>query len=114
MKTCFISAPVNIDLSVLRSVLQSKNIRAIMPFELEITGSNFREQIETAIRKADFFVAVLTKESSANVFFELGYDQINFSLHRRKNPRAESRRRGADFRHRPHRVRRAGLASTCD
>jgi hypothetical protein len=44
-----------------------------MPFELEITGANFREQIEIAIRKADFFIAVLTKNSNSNVFFELGY-----------------------------------------
>ena len=73
MKKCFISAPVNVDLGVLRSVLESKGIQAVMPFELEIVGSNFREQIEHAIRKADFFIAVLSKSSSANVFFELGF-----------------------------------------
>jgi nucleoside 2-deoxyribosyltransferase len=74
MKTCFISAPVNVDLSVLRSVLRSKGIEAVLPFELEITGANFREQIEKAIRKADFLIAVLTGNiGNANVFFELGY-----------------------------------------
>lgn len=73
MKTCFISAPVNLDLSVLRSVLRSKGIATILPFELEITGANFRAQIEKAIQKADFFVGVLSgRASNANVFFELG------------------------------------------
>jgi hypothetical protein len=74
MKTCFISAPVNVDLSVLRSVLRSKGIKPVLPFELEITGANFREQIEKAIRHADFLVAVLTGDmGNSNVFFELGY-----------------------------------------
>ena len=73
MKKCFISAPVNVDLSVLRTVLVSKGIQAVMPFELEIVGSSFREQIEHAIQKADFFVAVLSRSGSANVFFELGF-----------------------------------------
>jgi nucleoside 2-deoxyribosyltransferase len=74
MRTCFISAPVNLDLSTLKSVLDAKGIRTILPFELEITGANFREQIEKAIRKADLFIAVLTSPAdSANVFFELGY-----------------------------------------
>jgi hypothetical protein len=73
MKKCFISAPVNVDLSVLRTVLASKGIQAVMPFELEIVGSNFREQIEHAIQKADFFIAVLSRSGSANVFFELGF-----------------------------------------
>lgn len=74
MRTCFISAPVNLDISILKSILDSKGIRTILPFELEITGANFREQIEKAIRKADLFIAVLTTpEDSTNVFFELGY-----------------------------------------
>jgi nucleoside 2-deoxyribosyltransferase len=74
MKICFISATVNVDLSTLRSVLNAKGIRAILPFELDITGANFREQIERAIRKADFCIAVLTAESkNDNIFFELGY-----------------------------------------
>ena len=77
MKTCFISAPLNVDLTVLRSVLHSKKIKTILPFELEITGANYREQIEKAICKADFCIAVLTggknKTTNSNVFFELGY-----------------------------------------
>jgi nucleoside 2-deoxyribosyltransferase len=74
MKTCFISAPVNLDLTTLKSVLDEKEIKLILPFELEITGANFREQIEKAIRKADLFIAVITSPAdSANVFFELGY-----------------------------------------
>lgn len=74
MKTCFISAPVNVDLSILRSVLRSKGIEPVLPFELEITGANFHEQIEKAIRHADFLIAVLTDDKgNANVFFELGY-----------------------------------------
>ena len=74
MKTCFISAPVNVDLSVLRAVLRSQGIDPILPFELEITGANFREQIEQAIRRANFFIAVLSASTNnSNVFFELGY-----------------------------------------
>jgi len=74
MQTCFISAPVNLDLGVLRALLHSKGIETILPFELEITGANFREQIEKAIQKADFCIAVLTaSKGSSNVFFELGY-----------------------------------------
>jgi hypothetical protein len=73
MKTCFISAPVNLDLTVLRSVLRHKGIEAILPFEMEITGSDFRAQIEKAIQRADLFIGVLSgRASNANVYFELG------------------------------------------
>lgn len=73
MKTCFISAPVNVDLTVLRSVLRHKGIEAILPFEIEITGIDFRAQIEKAIQRADLFIGVLSgRASNANVYFELG------------------------------------------
>jgi hypothetical protein len=74
MKTCFISAPVSVDLSTLKSVLESEKIRPILPFELPIAGANFREQIEKAIKKAQFFIGVLSNQApSLNVLFELGY-----------------------------------------
>jgi hypothetical protein len=74
MKTCFISAPVSIDLSVLKSALQTEGIRPVLPFELPIRGANFREQIEKAIKKAQLFIGVLSSNAdNLNVLFELGY-----------------------------------------
>lgn len=74
MKTCFVSAPVSVDLSVLKTSLQKEGIKPILPFELDIDGANFREQIEKAIKKASFFVAIVSKGSeNSNVLFELGY-----------------------------------------
>ncbi len=74
MKTCFVSAPVSVDLTVLKSALEAEGFRPILPFELPISGANFREQIEKAIKKAQLFVAVLSgKADNLNVLFELGY-----------------------------------------
>jgi hypothetical protein len=74
MKTCFISAPVTVDLSVLKSALEAEGIKPILPFELDIRGANFREQIEKAIKKAKLFIAVLSSNAeNLNVLFELGY-----------------------------------------
>ena len=74
MRTCFISAPVNVDLSVLRAVLRSKGIKVVLPFECEITDETFGEQIAKAICQADILIAVMTDEKrNPNVFFELGY-----------------------------------------
>src|SRR4051812_46061391 len=73
MRTCFISAPVNVDLSTLREILKTKRIQPILPFELELTTGSFQDQIEKAISRSDFVVAILTKERNGNVFFEIGY-----------------------------------------
>ena len=74
MKSCFISAPVSIDLSVLKSALEEEGIRPVLPFELPIRGANFREQIEKAIKRAQLFIGVLSsKADNLNVLFELGY-----------------------------------------
>src|SRR5436190_10995401 len=74
MKSCFISAPVSIDLSVLKSALENEGIRPVLPFELPIRGANFREQIEKAIKKAQLFIGVLSSNAdNSNVLFELGY-----------------------------------------
>lgn len=73
MKTCFISAPANLDLSKLRRLLASKHVKAILPFEQPVQGSDFQGQISRAIQKADFCIALLPDEAKqANVFFELG------------------------------------------
>jgi hypothetical protein len=73
MKTCFISAPANVDLSKLRRLLASKHIKAILPFEQPILGNDFQGEITKAIQKADFCIALLPDEAKqANVFFELG------------------------------------------
>ncbi|MBA3832440.1 MAG: TIR domain-containing protein [Chthoniobacterales bacterium] len=74
MKTCFVSAPVTVDLSVLKSALEAEGIKPILPFELDIRGANFREQIEKAIKKATLFIAVISSDAeNLNVLFELGY-----------------------------------------
>lgn len=74
MKTCFISAPANFNLSKLRQLLASKQIKAILPFEQLITGDNFQDQITKTIQKADFCIALLVDEHhQANVLFELGF-----------------------------------------
>jgi hypothetical protein len=74
MKTCFISAPVSVDLSDLKSALQAEGIRPVLPFELPIHGADFREQIEKAIKKAQLFIGVVSsKADNLNVLFELGY-----------------------------------------
>lgn len=73
MKTCFISAPVNFDLSKLRQLLTTKRIKAFLPFEFPVAGKDFQEQISIVIQKADFCIGLLVEDQSqANVFFELG------------------------------------------
>src|SRR5206468_5206393 len=74
MKTCFISAPVTIDLTALKNALRAEGIKPVLPFELPIRGANFREQIEKAIKKAQLFIGVLSSNAdNFNVLFELGY-----------------------------------------
>lgn len=74
MKTCFVSAPVTVDLSVLKNTLEAEGIKPVLPFELNLRGANFREQIEKAIKKAKLFIAVLSSTAdNLNVLFELGY-----------------------------------------
>jgi hypothetical protein len=74
MKACFVSAPVTVDLTPLKSALAAEGIQAILPFELPTAGANFRDQIEKAIKKAQFFIGVLSSQANnSNVLFELGY-----------------------------------------
>jgi nucleoside 2-deoxyribosyltransferase len=72
-KTCFISAPVNADISKLRRLLEHRGVQVLLPFELEITGTTVREQIEKAINRASFCIAIIAAPPSANVLYEVGF-----------------------------------------
>ena len=68
-------------------------------FSRQAAFAEFGDEIQ------DFHLAGL----SIGFGLKYAHDEVEFSLHQRKNPRAESRRRGADFRRRVHRARNRGL-----
>lgn len=96
-KTCFVSASAGTDLRVLRSELEARGLRVLVPHDLAI-GTDWASEIQKQISQADLVVGVLTAErQSPWVLFELGQasalgrrivlitpltaDPIPFSLH---------------------------------
>jgi hypothetical protein len=72
MKTCFISAPAGIDLSVLTDSLKLHGYRVVAPGSIA-AGQKWLDALSDGIVKADLVVGVLDgKHGRANVAFELG------------------------------------------
>ncbi len=67
---CYISAPVNFDLTRLEALLDSQKIEYHSFYDFSI-GTTFSDLIRRKIRESDFIIAVLQSEN-ANVLFELG------------------------------------------
>jgi len=71
-KTCFISAPVRTDTSVLRQALERRGIRWSDAVSIRPSGS-ILETIESGIAEADFVCVIVPKApESISVFFEMG------------------------------------------
>ena len=71
-KTCFISAPVRTDTSVLRQALERRGIRWSDAVSLRPSGS-ILETIESGIAQADFVCVIVPQgPESISVFFEMG------------------------------------------
>jgi len=77
MKSCFISAPMNVskaDINTIKRILQKKKIETIISTELPLTNMPISEQIMKAIRNADLFIAVIdSRDILADNYFEIGY-----------------------------------------
>jgi hypothetical protein len=72
VKTCFISAPAGAPLGVLRSALESRGLRVLVPHDLA-AGSDWASESQKQLSQADLVIGVLTSErESAWVLFELG------------------------------------------
>ncbi len=71
-KTCFISAPIRTDTSVLRQALQRRGIRWSDAVSVRPSGS-ILETIESGIAQADFVCVIVPQgPESISVFFEMG------------------------------------------
>ncbi len=72
LKTCFISAPAGAELGVLRTALESRGLRALVPHDLAV-GTDWSSAIQKQLSQADLVIGVLTsKRQSPWVLFELG------------------------------------------
>jgi hypothetical protein len=72
LKTCFISAPAGAPLKTLRSALESRAIRVLVPQDLEV-GSDLASEIQKQISLADLIIGILTSDrQSRGVLFQLG------------------------------------------
>src|SRR5688572_24249272 len=67
---CFISAPANADVSVIRSILKENEVEVYDPYDFRI-GDSINDLITSKIKKSDFAIVVLTSQST-NVFYEMG------------------------------------------
>lgn len=72
-RTCFLAAPINIDLKAIEELLVARQIQPIVSADLSSTASTFLEGVVNAISNADLFIAVLSSEQhNNNVYIELG------------------------------------------
>jgi TIR domain len=70
--TCFISAPTEANLGVLRGLLEARGLRVLVPTDLLI-GSDWASQIKAQLKNSDLVIGVLTSERQSSwVLFELG------------------------------------------
>lgn len=73
MLTCFISAPVGVNLIKIKSILNKKGLEFIHPSEIPSSGQSISEKISKLISHADLFIAVFDNElPNGNIYFELG------------------------------------------
>ncbi len=72
LKTCFISAPAGTPLGVLRTSLQARGLRVLVPHDLA-AGTDWAAEIQKQLSQADLVIGVLTSvRQSPWVLFELG------------------------------------------
>lgn len=73
IKSCFIAAPSQVDLTVVKSVLHERDIEPIVALELPSHTASLLAHLTSAITKADLVLAILPPESqSQNILFEIG------------------------------------------
>ena len=73
IRTCFISAPYGTRLESLKSILREKKIQPTVLSGTPSQARSLKEQVLSAIKKSDLFIAVLeTNKSNSNIYFELG------------------------------------------
>lgn len=71
-KTCFIAAPAGANLAVLRTMLDERGLRVLVPSDLEV-GADWASEIGQQIGQADLVIGVITNDhNSPWVLFELG------------------------------------------
>lgn len=72
LKTCFIAAPAGANLAVLRTSLEERGLRVLVPSDLEL-GVDWAFEVQKQISRADFVVGIITEDQSSSwVLFELG------------------------------------------
>jgi len=67
---CFISYSIKTDISVIKKILEDRNISYINPFESFEYGSSILHTLNRQIKDSDFVIAVL--DNNVNSAFELG------------------------------------------
>lgn len=72
IKNAFITAPVRLDLSVIKAELSKRGIESWAGYEHLYFGDSKRDHLMKAIRSCDLFVAVIPEGYSPNVLFEIG------------------------------------------
>ena len=72
-KTCFISAPFNVDIAPLRNLLQERVLQVHDALSAPSGTGTISSSIAAVIRDSDFICAVLTPESRDNISFEIGF-----------------------------------------
>lgn len=73
MRTCYLAAPANINLSTIEELLAERRMQLILSADLSSTASTFLEGLINAISSADLFIAVLSPEQSNDqIYIELG------------------------------------------
>jgi|GEM_PF-1158059 len=73
MRTCYVAAPTNIDLSTITELLTERQMQLIVSADLSSTASTLLEGLVNAISDADLFLAVLSaNQSNDQIFIELG------------------------------------------
>ena len=68
----FIAAPAGASLEALRDELCKKNVQAFTAYDLSPSSVSIATHVEDAIKASDLMIAVVPKEASPNIFFELG------------------------------------------
>ncbi len=69
------AASGRVELQAIKEELQCRGIEAWTAYELPSMGVSVQEHVEKTLRASDLVIAVISTESSPNVFFELGLAQ---------------------------------------
>jgi len=72
LNSCFIIAPIAINTKPLRDLLTYRGIRVKDSLSIPLSADAIVSAIESAIRGADFVCAIISLQTSPNVFFEIG------------------------------------------